>query len=200
MHNAAEPAPATRATTPQGTRPERLARPEACSGHLPPHNALLTRLAVITATIIRATSGPWVGPTRAASSATSTSSPYTSGAPGKRGSKFFLEGVTETSRQAAETARELLGLFERESKRFEQLGRPAASVLRVHQLLQQRPVVAIPAAARRLGLSVPTVTKSIQHREQLGVVREITGKRRGRRYAYDDYLAILNRGTEPLSR
>lgn len=114
--------------------------------------------------------------------------------------EFFLEGVTATSRQAAETARELLALFERDRVRIEGLGRPAASALRVHQRLQQNPILAVPNAARELRLSVPTVTKSIRHLEALDIVHEITGKRQGRRYAYTDYLAIQNRGTEPLPR
>ncbi len=114
--------------------------------------------------------------------------------------EFFLEGVTETSRQATETARELLTLFEQDRARIEQIGRPAASALRVHQRLQQNPVLAIPDAARQLGLTVPTVTKAIAHLEQLGIVAEITGKQRNRRYAYARYLEILSRGTEPLPR
>lgn len=113
--------------------------------------------------------------------------------------EFFLEGVAETSRQAAETARELLDLFEADRKRIEQLGRPAASVLRVHQRLQQLPITDIPDAAHELGLSPPTVRQSIRHLEKLGIVREITGKQRGRRYAYSAYISILNQGTEPLS-
>ena len=112
--------------------------------------------------------------------------------------EFFLDGIAETSLQAAEAAREILGLFEADRDRIEGLGRPAASALRVHQLLQQKPIVGIPHAAQRLGLSAPTIAKSIQHLEVLGIVREITGKQRGRLFVYDGYLDILNRGTEPL--
>ena len=112
--------------------------------------------------------------------------------------EFFLEGITETSLQAAEAAREILNLFETDRKRIETLGRPAASALRVHQLLQQKPIVAIPDAAQRLGISAPTIAKSIQHMVDLGLVREITGRQRGRMFVYGDYLSILSRGTEPL--
>jgi hypothetical protein len=34
--------------------------------------------------------------------------------------------------------------------------------------------------------------------EQLGIVREITGRRRSRVYVYGQYLELLSRGTEPL--
>lgn len=36
--------------------------------------------------------------------------------------------------------------------------------------------------------------------ETTGIAREITGKQRNRVYVYDQYLAILSRGTEPLPR
>ena len=114
--------------------------------------------------------------------------------------EFFLEGVAETSVQAADAAREILNLFENDRRRIEGLGRPAASALRVHQLLQQKPIIAIPDTAHRLGISAPTVSKSIQHLEQLSLLREITGKQRGRLFVYHAYLGILNRGTEPLPR
>ena len=112
--------------------------------------------------------------------------------------EFFLDGITETSLQAAETAREILSLFDADRQRIESIGRPAASALRVHQLLQQKPIVGIPDAAQKLGISAPTIAKSIQHLEKLGIVREITGKQRGRMFVYSDYLSILSHGTEPL--
>lgn len=75
-----------------------------------------------------------------------------------------------------------------------------ASVLRVHQFLQSRPLTSIPAASRELQLSQPTVTKALEHLSTLGVVRETTGRQRGRTFLYGRYLDILNEGTEPLPR
>jgi Fic family protein len=114
--------------------------------------------------------------------------------------EFFLQGVVETSDQGADTARQLLSLFERDRVRIEQLGRPAASALRVHQLLQDRPLLGIPAAATSLKLARPTVAKSVAHLCDLGILREMTGKQRRRLFVYSDYLDILSRGTEPLPR
>jgi Fic family protein len=78
------------------------------------------------------------------------------------------------------------------------LGRPAASALRVFQHAQTSPILSIPMIAQKIGISFPTVTSSINHLERLGVLREITGKRRLRLFVYDAYLKILNEGTEPL--
>ncbi|MGF1624865.1 MAG: winged helix-turn-helix transcriptional regulator, partial [Alphaproteobacteria bacterium] len=113
---------------------------------------------------------------------------------------FFLEGIAETSQQATEAAREILNLFDTDRRRIEGLGRPAASALRVHQLLQQKPIIGIPDAAQRLGISPPTIAKSIAHLETLGMLQEITGRKRGRKFVYGDYMRILSRGTEPLGR
>ncbi|WGR98230.1 Fic family protein [Bradyrhizobium sp. ISRA443] len=109
---------------------------------------------------------------------------------------FFLEGVIETATQATETARQLLELFEKDRRAISALGRPAASTLRVHELLQKRPLLSVPATTKELGLSKPTVAKAMEHLEKLGIVREITAKQRRRVYAYVRYLDILNQGTE----
>lgn len=111
---------------------------------------------------------------------------------------FFLKGIAETSQQATATARELNELFEADRRRIERLGRPAASALRVHQRLQLNPIVAIPDAARDLGLSPPTVANAVRRLESLGILRETTGKQRGRLFVYNAYLDILNRGTEAM--
>jgi Fic family protein len=111
---------------------------------------------------------------------------------------FFLEGVLETATEATQTARQLIALFETDRERVAQLGRPAASTLRVHELLQKRPLLSIPAATRELSLSEPTVAKAMEHLVKLSIVREVTGKRRRRVFAYARYLEVLNRGTEPF--
>ena len=112
--------------------------------------------------------------------------------------EFFLEGITKTSLQAAETAREIQDVFEDDRYRIAELGRSAASTLRLHQFLQQMPIIRIPDAARKIGISIPTIARSVQRLEELEILREITNRQRGRIYLYKDYLDILNQGTEPL--
>lgn len=110
--------------------------------------------------------------------------------------EFFLTGVKETAEQAATTARRILALFDEHRGKIQALGRPAASVLRVFEHLQANPILSIPAAARKLDISAPTVAKSLRHMQRLGMLREITGRQRHRVFVYDPYVAILNEGTE----
>lgn len=112
--------------------------------------------------------------------------------------EFFLTGMTETANEAVDTARELLALFEQDRQRIRSLGRAAASTLRVHELLQRRPIVGILPASRELKVTHPTVMKALGHLETLGIVREVTGRRRGRLFSYARYMAILTRDTEAI--
>ncbi len=113
---------------------------------------------------------------------------------------FFLDGVAVTSRQGFETAQRLLRLFEAHESKIEGLGRSTASVLRLHSDLKRHPLLSVPVAAKRLGLSQPTVQSAVASLQDLGIVKETTGRQRGRLYSYTEYLAILDEGTEPLPR
>jgi Fic family protein len=66
--------------------------------------------------------------------------------------EFFLTGVKETAEQAAATSREILDLIEKDRRKIAQLGRPSASVLRIHQHLQRKPIIAIPHRQTTLAL------------------------------------------------
>ena len=112
--------------------------------------------------------------------------------------EFFLLGVSETSAQAAETARRILELVAVDQKKIETLGRAAPSALRVFQHMHKHPIIAVPDTAKKLGVSQPTVRKAVQHMEDLGILKETSNKRRGHLYSYTDYLKILEQGAEPL--
>lgn len=112
--------------------------------------------------------------------------------------EFFLEGAETTAKQAADTAVELISLFEEDRKRIQSIGRSALSALRVHEYMQKKPLIDIGAAARVLDLSVPTVSGALARLEGLGIAKETTGKVRDRVFAYTRYLEIVSAGTEPI--
>jgi Fic family protein len=109
---------------------------------------------------------------------------------------FFAEGVAQTAEAAVATARSLADLFARDRSRIRSGMRAHGSALQVHDALQRRPVLSVGRAAEMTGLSVPTVTAALRALEPLGIVRELTGKKRGRLYGYAEYLAAIEAGTE----
>ena len=110
--------------------------------------------------------------------------------------RFFLDGVREVAEAAVATARSASETIRDDRARIGRLGRRAGSALRVHQSLVQRPVGSIRHLARRTGLSAPTVAAVLRLLEELDIVREVTGRQRGRIYTYERYLAVLREGTE----
>ncbi|HYD54271.1 MAG TPA: Fic family protein [Gemmatimonadaceae bacterium] len=114
--------------------------------------------------------------------------------------EFFAIGVSETAAGAVATVRRLVALFQQDRSAVDGLGRLAGSALRVHRALEERPVASIASLSARTGLSIPAVTSALEGLERIGLAREITGRRKGRLFAYANYLAILSEGTEPLPR
>lgn len=109
---------------------------------------------------------------------------------------FFLEGVHQVADAAVATAERLSRMFQADRRRIQTTGRRAGSALRVHDALKARPLLTLPALRDRTGLSFPTVGSAMDLLVELGIAREITGRRRNRVYAYDLYLSALAEGTE----
>ena len=110
---------------------------------------------------------------------------------------FFVTGVEQTANSAVATATQLLELSRTDRAKVQQAGRVAGSALQVHQALLVHPLNTIARLAAETGLSVPTVTDSLRALAGLRLVREITGRKRGRIFSYAPYLAVLQQGTEP---
>lgn len=109
---------------------------------------------------------------------------------------FVLEGIEQTATGAVDTAHRLLALFQDDAARIQTLGRAAPNALRVFDALRARPLVTINDIAARTGIAFPTAARAIDALQRLSIVREITGRKRERVFAYAAYLAILNEGAE----
>lgn len=111
---------------------------------------------------------------------------------------FFLNGVETTANNAVQTAQRLIALFKEDEEMIKSLGRISGSALRVFTLFCQYPILTLNRTAGNIGLSFPTVSKSVNILVKSGIIRELTGKHRNRIFAYQRYIDILNEGTEPL--
>jgi Fic family protein len=111
---------------------------------------------------------------------------------------FFFRGVRTTAEEAVATARGLAQSFQGDRSLIEKEGRRAGSALRVHEALKARPIRSLPGICEATGLSFPAASSAMDLLVELGIARELTGKRRNRLFAYEAYLSTLSEGTEPL--
>ncbi len=105
--------------------------------------------------------------------------------------RFFLGCVQTAAADGVRVAQALHALIERNRSRLLEHKSPTVAAIRLLDCLPSNPVVTVPSASGLLGLTAPTSSKAIGLLQDLGVLREITGKRRGRVYAYQEYLRIL---------
>jgi Fic family protein len=114
--------------------------------------------------------------------------------------EFFLEGVVDVAQSATSTAQRIVHMVESDRQKLHGIGRGSSTALRIHDFVVRFVVLGIPRTARLLELSEPTVSNGVKRLEDAGILREITGRRRGRLYVYDEYLALLNEGTVEQSQ
>ncbi|NTI64852.1 Fic family protein [Agrobacterium rhizogenes] len=111
---------------------------------------------------------------------------------------FFLTGVADTANQAFEAATRIVDFFKEDREKITTESDRAGSALRSHELFQQNPFHTANQIVQMTGLSAPTVNAVLADLERLGIVEEVTGRKRGRVFSYRRYLAILSEGTDPL--
>ena len=110
--------------------------------------------------------------------------------------EFFLEGVKVTAENSVRVAGRLRDLFVADENTVNGLGRRAGSALRVHGNLKERVVVTLPEVAKSTGLDFRTASAAMAILVDCGIALELTGKSRGRVFAYREYLNILNEGID----
>ena len=108
---------------------------------------------------------------------------------------FFLKGIIWTSESALQTIKNLLQLQEDHKKRLisKKLSTPYAIALLDY--LFEKPHLTINDVAEYLKISYQGAKALVDQFVTTEILKEITGKRRDKRYSYWEYLALLSEGT-----
>lgn len=109
---------------------------------------------------------------------------------------FFLSGVVDVSKQATLTARRIFELQERDIKRTLSAGITSPHVISLLRVLFKEPIISIPKARDELGVTYQTASNLVSRLAKLGILRELTGSPRYRLYSYEEYLRIIEEGTQ----
>ena len=110
--------------------------------------------------------------------------------------EFFLEGVCDTSKQACQTARNIVTLFDRDAEKIRYQQKDTVGVLKTYELLKKHPVSNTKTIVQKTGVSLQTVLRSLKSLKELGLVEELKARQRNKIFTYKEYLSLLNEGTE----
>lgn len=114
---------------------------------------------------------------------------------------FFLRGVADVAGDATETTRRVLLL--REQNRAEitdGLGRAAANGHRVLESLFSRPIISVGEARQLTGTGFAAANQLVARMTELGILNEITGNARNRRFRYEPYVRLFTDEPEDEQR
>jgi len=106
--------------------------------------------------------------------------------------KFFLVGVIETAKNSISTFDNILKLKKDVENRIQQLGSRSANALNIVNYLYQHPFIDATKAKTITNLSAPTVYKLLEDLENIHILHEITGSKRGKQYLFRDYIRLFN--------
>ena len=109
---------------------------------------------------------------------------------------FFLDGVATICDEGVASARELFNLVSTDRTRLLGVRSASVSALRLFERLPRYPIVTVGSAMKLLDTSKPTATRAIETLTRIGILVEMTGKKRDRSFAYRAYMERLRIGTE----
>lgn len=112
--------------------------------------------------------------------------------------KFFLIGIIETSQSAIENIKKILDLKELHLTLLLQHKTPSSLKIMLLNKIFDTPIVSVNDIQKELNITHQSASKLISDFEALGILTEITGKKRDRKFAYYKYLEIIAEGTQPL--
>ena len=105
--------------------------------------------------------------------------------------KFFLESVIVTAEKGTMALNEIMSLQKEYDDIIKEMGSRSANALKLIDSMYQNPFIDITKTANIIGQSFPTAKTLIENLVEKGILSEITGGRRGKKYVMSKYINIF---------
>ena len=105
--------------------------------------------------------------------------------------KFFLTGVAETAAGSKQIFEGIVALRQRSEQQILQLGRRVTKGQALLRELYSQPVMSANDIAIKLGITHQSASSFIRSFEKMGILREITGRKKDRLFVYSEYLRLF---------
>ncbi len=105
--------------------------------------------------------------------------------------RFFLVGIIETAKSSIATFDNILKLQKQVDSQIQSLGSRTANAQKVLNYLYQHPMIDAAKVGKVANISPASAYKLIADLEQFGILKEITGGKRGKTYVFNAYLHLF---------
>ena len=110
--------------------------------------------------------------------------------------KYFLIGISDTSVEAANSAREIIQLKDKLIAELYKNSIASIYAVRLIDLLFKTPLISTKEIIDKLKISKEAANELVKKFEKIDILKEITGKQRYRKYSFKQYIEIIARGTK----
>ncbi len=110
--------------------------------------------------------------------------------------RFFLEGVRSSADESTNTTRRILTLREEDRARLIGEGKASGNLLRSLDHLFVQPITTPQLLATALDVRYATANNLVARLVEIGVLTEMTGYRRNRRFVYQRYVDLFEKETQ----
>lgn len=108
--------------------------------------------------------------------------------------KFFLTGVSETAANSRQTFQRIVELRHQCEEKILQLGKRAPNGQALLRHLYTQPIMNANQIAGKLGITHQSASSLIKAFEEREILREMTGRKKGRLFVFSEYLRLFSTG------
>lgn len=105
--------------------------------------------------------------------------------------EFFLTGIIKTAEKSVETFNNILELEKKYEYIIQQMRGKSAKAFQLLNALYKNPVTDASGVSATLGITPASAYTLISEMEGIGLLKEITGGKRGKKYILHDYVEIF---------
>jgi Fic family protein len=107
--------------------------------------------------------------------------------------KFFLTGIIETAQKSVATFQHIIRLRDEiEFNKLITLGKKQVNAKRLINELYKQPILDGSQVAQLLGIHPSTANRLIRDFQQIGILKELTGYKRNRIFAFEEYIGLFS--------
>jgi len=105
--------------------------------------------------------------------------------------KFFLEGIRVTAENSIQTFKEIIALRASVENKIITLGKKQMLAKKVLQYLYSQPISDMQSIATATNVSITSISRLLNDFIRLGILVELTGFKRNRIFAFEQYLKLF---------
>jgi Fic family protein len=109
--------------------------------------------------------------------------------------KFFLKGISEISKESANTAGEIIRLKDTTITKLYENSVSSIYAIKLIDLIFAIPLITAKKISETLNISKESANILVRRFEKIGILKEITDKPRYKQYIFRDYVDIISKGT-----